>query len=88
MPAGHEKAPPPFRGPKDDTGDVGPQGPQGEKGETDATGPRGPQGETGATVPQGPAGKDGETQDLSAYATTAYVDEKFDSLQSLEGVSF
>ena len=37
---------------------------------------------------RGPAGKDGETQDLSAYATTAYVDEKFDSLQSLEGVSF
>ena len=34
------------------------------------------------------AAEDGETQDLSAYATAAYVDEKYDSLQSLEGLSF
>ena len=68
-----------IQGPKGDAGETGPQGPQGEKGETGATGPQGP---------QGPAGKDGATQDLSAYATRAYVDEKFDSLQSLEGVSF
>ena len=89
-----------IQGPKGDTGDTGPQGPQGEKGDTGATGPqgptgatgatgpRGPQGETGPTGPQGPAGKDGVTPDLSDYATKTYVDEKFDSLQSLEGVSF
>ena len=68
-----------IQGPKGDTGETGPQGPQGEKGETGAAGPQGP---------QGPAGKDGATQDLSAYATKVYVDEKFDSLQSLEEVSF
>ena len=68
-----------IQGPKGDTGETGPQGPRGEKGETGATGPQGP---------QGPAGKDGATQDLSAYATKVYVDEKFDSLQSLEEVSF
>ena len=82
------------QGPQGETGPTGPQGPKGDTGETGATGPQGetgpqgPKGDTGATGPQGPAGKDGETQDLSAYATTAYVDEKFDSLQSLEGVSF
>lgn len=79
------------QGEKGETGATGPQGPQGETGATGPqgeTGPQGPKGDTGATGPQGPAGKDGETQDLSAYATTAYVDEKFDSLQSLEGVSF
>ena len=82
------------QGPQGETGPTGPQGPKGDTGETGATGPQGPKGDTGETGatgpqgPQGPAGKDGETQDLSAYATTAYVDEKFDSLQSLEGVSF
>ncbi len=91
------------QGPKGETGATGPMGPQGEtgpqgeqgvqgergpKGDTGAVGPQGPKGDTGATGPQGPAGKDGETQDLSAYATTAYVDAKFDALQSLEGVEF
>ena len=79
------------QGEKGETGATGPQGPQGETGATGPQGPKGDTGETGATGPQGPqgpAGKDGETQDLSAYATTAYVDAKFDSLQSLEGVSF
>ena len=82
------------QGPQGETGPTGPQGPKGDTGATGATGlqgetgPQGPKGDTGATGPQGPAGKDGVTQDLSAYATTAYVDEKFDSLQSLEGVSF
>ena len=82
------------QGPQGETGPTGPQGPKGDTGETGATGPQGPKGDTGETGatgpqgPQGPAGKDGETQDLSAYATTAYVDEKFNSLQSLEGVSF
>ena len=79
------------QGEKGETGATGPQGPQGETGAIGPQGPKGDTGETGATGPQGPqgpAGKDGETQDLSAYATTAYVDAKFDSLQSLEGVSF
>ena len=56
--------------------------PKGDTGETGATGPQRPQGPAGAD------GKDGETQDLTNYATKTYVDEKFDSLQSLEGVSF
>ncbi len=68
-----------IQGPKGDTGATGPQGPAG---------PQGPKGDTGATGPQGPAGKDGVTQDLTNYATKSYVDEKFDSLQSLEGVTF
>ena len=85
------------RGPQGETGPTGPQGPKGDTGETGATGPQGetgpqgPKGDTGATGPQGPAGadgKDGVTPDLSDYATKTYVDEKFDSLQSLEGVSF
>ena len=82
------------QGPQGETGPTGPQGPKGDTGETGATGPQGPKGDTGETGatgpqgPQGPAGKDGETQDLSGYATKTYVDEKFDSLQSLEGVSF
>ena len=82
------------QGPQGETGPTGPQGPKGDTGETGATGPQGPKGDTGETGatgpqgPQGPAGKDGETQDLTDYATKTYVDEKFDSLQSLEGVSF
>ena len=82
------------QGPQGETGPIGSQGPKGDTGETGATGPQGPKGDTGETGatgpqgPQGPAGKDGETQDLSGYATKTYVDEKFDSLQSLEGVSF
>ena len=82
------------QGPQGETGPTGPQGPKGDTGETGAIGPQGPKGDTGETGatgpqgPQGPAGKDGETQDLSGYATKTYVDEKFDSLQSLEGVSF
>ena len=79
------------QGEKGETGATGAQGPQGATGATGPqgeTGPQGPKGDTGATGPQGPAGKDGVTPDLSGYATTAYVDEKFDSLQSLEGVSF
>ncbi len=78
-------------GPQGEQGTQGERGPKGDAGATGATGPQGPQGEkgdTGATGPQGPAGKDGVTPDLSAYATTAYVDAKFDSLQSLEGVEF
>ena len=82
------------QGPKGETGATGETGAKGDTGETGATGPQGPKGDTGETGatgpqgPQGPAGKDGETQDLTNYATKSYVDEKFDSLQSLEGVSF
>ena len=82
------------QGPQGEKGETGATGAQGPQGATGATGPQGPKGDTGATGatgpqgPQGPAGKDGVTPDLSGYATTAYVDEKFDSLQSLEGVSF
>lgn len=50
-----------FKGPKGDTGDIGPQGPQGEQGDTGPAGPQGPKGETGATGAQGPKGDTGAT---------------------------
>ena len=46
------------KGPKGDTGAIGPQGPKGDVG---ATGPQGPKGDTGATGPQGPKGDAGAT---------------------------
>lgn len=54
---GHKENPPAvnIRGPKGETGSIGPQGERGLQGE------RGPQGETGATGPQGPQGIQGET---------------------------
>lgn len=84
-------------GPKGDTGATGATGPQGPKGDTGAQGPKGDKGDTG------PAGADGTTFspvsplslsggtlsiDLSAYATTAYVDEKLASLTDLEQEAF
>ena len=45
------------RGPKGETGAVGPQGPTGKDGAQGPEGPRGPQGERGPAGPQGPAGK-------------------------------
>lgn len=84
-------------GPKGDTGATGATGPKGDKGDTGATGAQGPKGDTG------PTGADGTTfspaaplalaggvlsVDLSAYATTAYVDAKLASLADLEQEAF
>ncbi len=83
-PAGPQGEP----GPQGERGIQGVQGPKGDTGDVGATGPQGPKGDKGDVGPQGPAGKDGVSPDLSGYATTAYVDAKFDALQSLEGVEF
>lgn len=59
-----------LKGPKGDTGSIGPkgeQGIQGPKGDTGAAGPKGeqgiqgPKGDTGATGPKGDPGPDGKT---------------------------
>ena len=87
-------------GPKGNTGATGATGAQGPKGDTGATGAQGPKGDKGDT---GPAGADGTTfspasplaltdgvlsVDLSAYATTEYVDAKLASLADLEQEAF
>ena len=64
------------------------RGPQGLPGKDGAKGDKGDPGEAGPQGPQGEPGKDWATPDLSAYATTAYVDAKFDAIRSLEGVQF
>lgn len=47
-----------IKGPKGDTGDIGPQGPKGDTGDI---GPQGPKGDTGDTGLQGPKGDKGDT---------------------------
>ena len=49
---------------------------------------RGPAGPAGADGKDGVDGKDGADVDLSGYATTAYVDSRIASIQSLEEVKF
>lgn len=66
----------------------GPQGLPGKDGADGAKGDKGDPGERGPQGPQGEPGRDGEAPDLAGYATEAYVDAKFDAIQSLEGVQF
>ena len=66
----------------------GPQGLPGKDGADGAKGDKGDPGERGPQGPKGEPGRDGETPDLAGYATEAYVDAKFDAIQSLEGVQF
>lgn len=78
-------------GAKGDKGDPGEQGPRGETGLTGPQGPKGDKGDKGdpgTDGKDGADGKDGLTPDLSAYATTAYVDAKFASIRSLEDEEF
>lgn len=66
----------------------GPRGLPGKDGADGAKGDKGDPGERGPQGPKGEPGRDGETPDLAGYATEAYVDAKFDAIQSLEGVQF
>ena len=69
------------QGPKGDTGAIGPQGPKGDAGEI---GPQGPKGDAGEIGPQGPKGDIGATPNIT-IGTTSTLPAGSDATASITG---